>query len=113
MKKTLILFAAAMVSAISFSSAQQSTGASETPKVEVIAPTDASDMAQGFESAFQKMSASRVIIYVRMEERIQKLEFIRNVRAEGGVVVIELRDNNLIAIDARRIIFMTDGKMTP
>ena len=111
-KNTTVRFIAVVVVAASFCGAQSPNDYSP-PKVEVIAPTDGSDLAHGFESAFRKMSASRVVVYVRMEERIQKLEFIRNVRAEGGVLVIEMRDNNLIAVDARRIIFMTDGKMAP
>lgn len=81
--------------------------------IEVNTPTDASELARGYEDAFTRMSASRVVIYVRMEERIQKIEFIRNVRASGGVVVLEMRDSNLIAVDARRILLMTDGKMEP
>jgi hypothetical protein len=113
MKKLPVIVISVLFSAVSFSSAQQTTVASETPKVEVISPTDASDLARGYESAFQKMSASRVIIYIRMEERIQKLEFVRDVRASGGVLVIEMRDNNLIAVDARRIVLMTNGKMSP
>lgn len=112
MIKNLTRFIAVAAVTVSFYSAQAQTD-SEPPKVEVISPTDASDLAQGYESAFQKMSASRVIIYIRMEERIQKLEFVRNVRASGGVLVVEMRDNNLIAVDARRIVLMTDGKMVP
>lgn len=102
-----------MVSFISPINGQRTAVENEPPTVEVISPTDASDLAQGYESAFQQMSASRVVIYVQMEERIQKLEFVRDVNAAGGVLVIELRDNNLLAVDARRIVLMTDGKMTP
>lgn len=112
MIKNITRFIAVAAVTVSFYSAQAQTD-SEPPKIEVISPTDASDLSRGFESAFRQMSASRVVLYVRMEERIQKLEFIRGVRAEGGVLVIEMRDNNLIAVDARRIVFMTDGKMAP
>lgn len=112
MIKNITRFIAVIVVTASFCGAQTQTD-SEPPKVEVISPTDASDLALGYETAFGKMSASRVIVFVRMEERIQKLEYIRNVRASGGVLVIEMRDNNLIAIDARRIVLMTDGKMEP
>ncbi len=112
MIKNLTRFIAIIAVTVSFCGTQAQAD-SDPPKVEVISPTDASDLARGYESAFGKMSASRVVLYVRMEERIQKLEFIRGVRASGGVLVIEMRDNNLIAIDARRIVLMTDGKAEP
>jgi hypothetical protein len=112
MIKTITRFVAVIAVTASCCGAQTQTE-SAPPKVEVISPTDASDLARGYESAFGKMSASRVILFVRTEDRIQKLEFIRGVKASGGVLVIEMRDNNLIAIDARRIVLMTDGKTEP
>lgn len=96
----------------SFCSAATTTD-SDPPTVEVITPTDASDLARGYEAAFGKMSASRVILFIRLEDRIQKLEYIRNLTAAAGVLIIEMRDNNLIAVDARRIVLITDGKMEP
>jgi hypothetical protein len=112
MIKNVIRFVAIITVTVSFQDAQAQID-SDPPTVEVISPTDASDLARGYETAFGQMSASRVILYVRMEDRIQKLEFVREVRASGGVLVVEMRDNNLIAIDARRIILMTDGKTEP
>lgn len=97
----------------SFIGAAHFAVAAEPQLIEIDAPTDASELARGFEGAFNRMSASRVVIFVRMEERIQKIQFIRNVRASAGVLVLEMRDSNIIAVDARRILLMTDGKMEP
>lgn len=87
--------------------------ATEPQWFEVNTATDAGDLARGYEDAFKKMSASRVILFVRMEDHIRKIEFIRSIRASGGVLVIEMRDSNILAVDARRVVLMTDGKMEP
>ena len=113
MKACPILFLAVALFPMVTQSTAQYGDVPVAPKVDVTVNSEVFSLANGYALAFSAMSANRVIIYIRTEERIQKFESIRNVTSLGGVVLIEMRDNSTIVIDPRKIVFMTEGTVKP
>jgi len=82
-----------------------------TMNVTVASP--ASELAAGYAAAINQMSLKSLVIYFQGDGRISSVKGIRGARALHGVVLITFSAGDMMAINAEKIVLITDGNRTP
>ena len=75
--------------------------------------TPASELAAGYAAAIQQMSLKSLVIYFQSEGKIVSIKGIRTAKALHGVVLVTFSAGDMMALNAERIVLITDGNRTP
>ena len=113
--KLLVVFSSLTLATLARSTEQTPTvsTAPATPATNVNVPTTVADLASGYAAAVQQMSLKGLVVYVRGEKDVVALKGIRAVNAVGGVLLITFSAGDKLAINAEKIVLITDGTHTP
>lgn len=107
MKTKLLLFAAASLCAPGMLLAESQSGL--TQPVSVTVNSEATELAQGYAKSSELMSRRPVTLVFRKDNATYTLEDVRSVRAFGGVIAVEVGQGLLYSINARDVVFLTEG----
>lgn len=113
--KLLVIFSGLTLATLARSIEQTPTVSAPpaTPATNVNVPTTAADLATGYAAAVQQMSLKGLVIYVRGEKDVVALKGIRAVNAVGGVLLITFSAGDKVAINAEKVLMITDGAHSP
>lgn len=107
MKNSLVLYITVSVSLACGLMAEPQSGASQPLSVTV--NSEATELAQGYARSSEFMSRRPVTLVFRKDNVSYTLEDVRSVRAFGGVILVEVGQGLLYSINARDVVFLTDG----
>lgn len=79
----------------------------------VVVPAPVSELAAGYAAAVSQMSLKSLVIYFQGDGKIVSVKGIRSAKALNGVLLVTFSAGDLLAINAERIVFITDGTRTP
>lgn len=79
----------------------------------VVVPTTASDLAAGYAAAITQMSPKSLVIYFEGDGKVVAARGIRSAKALQGVLLVTFSAGDMLAINAEKIVFITDGSRTP
>ncbi len=79
----------------------------------IVVPTTASELANGYAQAISQMTLKSLVIYLRSEGKIVPIKGLRSARAMGAVLLIEFSAGDRMAVNAEQIVMITDGVRTP
>jgi len=88
--------------------AQTQSAASSTP-VHVTVDSEAKDLANGYALAFTQLSRPPLTITFQKEGVLRVLEDVKQVRAAGGVLVVEVGRGLIYVINPKDVVYLTDG----
>lgn len=111
---SLLLFAAAFVAA-AFAADTRTTPQAlpPLPPATVNVSSTVADLAAGYAGAAQQMSPQSLVIYYAGEKDVIALKGIRSVRHSAGVVIVVFSAGDIMALNAERIVLVTDGQRGP
>lgn len=75
--------------------------------------TTATELANGYAAAVQQMSLKGLVIYFHGDKDIVALKGIRAVRALNGVLLVTFSGGDMAAINAEKVVLITDGPRAP
>lgn len=79
----------------------------------VTVPAEVSELAAGYAAAISQMSLKSLVIYFQGDGKVVSVKGIRSARALNGVLLVTFSAGDMMAINAERIVFITDGARTP
>lgn len=83
----------------------------DAPNVNVSLPSEGEALAKGFERAFEQFKTAPLFLtYEKEGTALRTIAGIRDVRAEGAVLVIVTTNGTTLAIPAKRVIALTDER---
>jgi len=71
--------------------------------------SEVKDLANGYAQAFTLLSRPPLTITFQKEGVLRVLEDVKQVRAAGGVVVVEVGRGLIYVINPKDIVYLTDG----
>ncbi len=95
-----------------FAALTLSTSASEEPKqnpVNVVVLSESQSLATGYAEAFKQLSRPPLTLAFQKEGSLRVLEDVKNVRASGGVIIVEVGRGLIYVINAQDVVYLTDG----
>ncbi|MBI3884470.1 MAG: hypothetical protein HY302_01885 [Opitutae bacterium] len=111
----LVVFSSLALATLARSGEQVPAGSAPpaAPATTINVPTTAADLATGYAAAVQQMSLKGLVIYVRGEKDIVVLKGIRAVNAVGGVLLVTFSGGDKAALNAEKVVMITDGAHAP
>ena len=82
-----------------------------TTNVTVASPT--SELAAGYAAAIQQMSLKSLVIYFQSDGKVASIKGIRSAKSLHGVLLVTFSAGDMMALNAEKIILITDGNRTP
>lgn len=79
----------------------------------VTVPAEVSELAAGYAAAISQMSLKGLVIYFQGDGKVVSVKGIRSARALHGVLLVTFSAGDMMAINAERIVLITDGARTP
>ncbi|RXK55792.1 hypothetical protein ESB00_07875 [Oleiharenicola lentus] len=79
----------------------------------VVVQTTVSELASGYAAAVSQMSLKSLVIYFQGDGKIVSVRGIRSTKALGGVLLVTFSSGDMLAINAERIVLITDGTRSP
>jgi hypothetical protein len=79
----------------------------------VVVQTTVSDLASGYSAAVSQMSLKSLVIFFQGDGKIVSVKGIRSAKALGGVLLVTFSTGDMLAINAERIVLITDGSRSP
>lgn len=79
----------------------------------VTVPSPVSELAAGYAAAINQMSLKSLVVYFQSDGKIASVKGIRAARALHGVVLITFSAGDMMALNAERIVLITDGNRAP
>lgn len=76
-------------------------------------PTTASELASGYAGAVSQMSLKSLVIYYQAEGKVIPIKGIRSAKAVSAVLLITFSAGDSMALNAEKIVMITDGSRTP
>jgi hypothetical protein len=107
----LFLATACLASALGAATVDPLPVAPSTTNVTVASP--ASELAAGYAAAINQMSLKSLVIYFQSDGKVTAVKGIRVARALHGVVLVTFSAGDMMAINAEKIVLITDGNRTP
>lgn len=113
--KLLVVFSSLTLATLARSTEQTPTvsAAPAAPATTVNVATTVTDLSTGYAAAVQQMSLKGLIIYCRGDKDVIALKGIRSVSAVGGVLLITFSGGDKVAINAEKVVLITDGTHAP
>ena len=111
----ILIFASLALVSLARSTEQAPTvsAAPAAPATTVNVATTVTDLSTGYAAAVQQMSLKGLIIYCRGDKDVIALKGIRSVSAVGGVLLITFSGGDKVAINAEKVVMITDGTHAP
>lgn len=111
--KLTLVFASLSLIALA-RSAEQTSLPPTTPAVTTVnVATTATELANGYAAAVQQMSLKGLVIYFHGDKDVVALKGIRAVRALNGVLLVTFSGGDMAAINAEKVVLITDGARVP
>ncbi len=108
----LLLFATLVASVESAApTAPATTEAGATNNV--VVQTAVSELAAGYALAVSQMSLKSLVIYYQGDGKVVAAKGIRSAKALQGVRLVTFSSGDMMALNAERIVLITDGSRTP
>ncbi len=107
----LFLAAACLASTLGAANVEPIPAAPSTTNVTVTSP--ASELAAGYAAAINQMSLKSLVIYFQSDGKVSALKGIRAARALHGVVLVTFSAGDMMALNAEKIVLITDGNRAP
>ena len=79
----------------------------------VVVPAVVSELASGYAAAITQMSLKGLVIYFQGDGKVVAVRGIRSARALHGVLLVTFSAGDMMAINAEKIVLITDGSRTP
>ncbi len=79
----------------------------------VVVQTTVSELASGYAAAVSQMSLKSLVIYFQGDGKIVSVKGIRSAKALGGVLLVTFSTGDMLALNAERIVLITDGSRSP
>jgi hypothetical protein len=89
--------------------AQTQSASSSSAPVHVTVDSEAKDLANGYALAFTQLSRPPLTITFQKEGVLRVLEDVKQVRAAGGVLVVEVGRGLIYVINPKDVVYLTDG----
>ena len=102
---SLFVLAVALVSG---AYAQSQSAPAATP-VHVTVESESKDLANGYALAFTQLSRPPLTIAFQKEGVLRTLEDVKQVRAAGGALVVEVGRGLIYVINPKDVVYLTDG----
>ncbi|AOS45188.1 hypothetical protein Verru16b_02266 [Lacunisphaera limnophila] len=107
----LLLLLATLAPALPAALPETAPAIPATTNVTVASP--ASELAAGYAAAIQQMSPKSLVVFFQSDNKVASVKGIRTARALHGVVLITFSAGDMMALNAERIVLITDGARTP
>jgi len=104
---SLFVLASVLVTG-AFAQSQQSAPAPSGP-VHVSVDSEAKDLANGYALAFTQLSRPPLTLTFQKDGVLRVLEDVKQVRAAGGVLVVEVGRGLVYVINPKDVVYLTDG----
>lgn len=79
----------------------------------IVVPSAVSELASGYAAAVSQMSLKGLVIYFQGEGKVVAVRGIRSARALHGVLLVTFSAGDMMAINAEKIVLITDGSRSP
>jgi hypothetical protein len=79
----------------------------------VVVPSTVSELASGYAAAITQMSLKGLVIYFQGDGKVVAVRGIRSAKALHGVLLVTFSAGDMLAINAEKIVLITDGSRTP
>lgn len=107
----LFFVLACLASALCAAAPEPTTPAPAATSITVATPV--SELAAGYAAAIQQMSLKSLVIYFESDGQTVALKGVRSAKALHGVVLITFSAGDMMAINAGKVILISDGNRTP
>lgn len=111
--KNLLLFTGLALATFARSAEPAPGSAVPLPATTVNVATTATELANGYAAAVQQMSLKGLVIYFHGDKDVVALKGIRAVRALNGVLLVTFSGGDMAAINAEKVVLITDGARAP
>ena len=98
-----------LASALTTGAFAQTQSAPASAPVHVTVDSEAKDLANGYALAFTQLSRPPLTITFQKEGVLRVLEDVKQVRAAGGVLVVEVGRGLIYVINPKDVVYLTDG----
>ena len=98
-----------LASALATGAFAQSQSTSAPASVHITVESETKDLANGYALAFTQLSRPPITISFQKEGVVRVLEDVKQVRAAGGVLVVEVGRGLIYVINPKDIYYLTDG----
>ncbi len=79
----------------------------------VVVQATVSELASGYAAAVSQMSLKSLVIFFQGDGKVVSVRGIRSAKALGGVLLVTFSSGDMLAINAERIVLITDGTRSP
>ncbi len=79
----------------------------------VVVQSTATELAAGYAAAISQMSLKSLVIHFQGDGKVISVKGIRSAKALNGVLLVTFSAGDMMAMNAQRIAFITDGTRTP
>jgi len=79
----------------------------------IVVPSAVSELASGYAAAISQMSLKGLVIYFQGDGKVVAVRGIRSAKALHGVLLVTFSAGDMMAINAEKIVLITDGSRTP
>ncbi len=107
--KYLTSFVFTLVLATSALAQSQPSAPPTAGPVHVSVDSEAKDLATGYALAFTQLSRPPLTLTFQKDGVLRVLEDVKQVRAAGGVLVVEVGRGLIYAINPKDVVYLTDG----
>ena len=89
--------------------AQSSTAPASAAPLHISVDSEAKDLANGYALAFSQLSRPPLTLAFQKEGVLRVLEDVKQVRAAGGALVVEVGRGLIYVINPKDVVYLTDG----
>ena len=112
MKTTRLLLLSAGLATGLFAAAPESVTVPAAP-TNIVVPSAVSELASGYATAISQMSLKGLVIYFQGDGKVVAVRGIRSAKALHGVLLVTFSAGDMMAINAEKILLITDGSRSP
>lgn len=112
MKTTRLLLLSAGLATGLFAAAPEPVNVPAAP-TNIVVPSAVSELASGYAAAISQMSLKGLVIYFQGDGKVVAVRGIRSAKALHGVLLVTFSAGDMMAINAEKIVLITDGSRTP
>ncbi len=84
-----------------------------TAATNVVVSSTVSELASGYAAAVAQMSLKSLVIYFQGDGKVVAVRGIRSAKALHGVLLVTFSAGDMMAINAEKIVLITDGSRSP
>lgn len=107
----LLLLSVGLASGL-FAAAPEPVSVPVAPTSVVVSST-VSELASGYAAAVAQMSLKSLVIYFQGDGKVVAVRGIRSAKALHGVLLVTFSAGDMMAINAEKILLITDGSRSP